>query len=69
MTKIYLLLLENDDLYHIQLLEKYLLMLTTAELFNSSIAGNGLELEIVQSAIRVLLSCVANENKDVSSQG
>ncbi len=41
-------------------------MLTTAQLFNTGMAGAGLELEIVQSAIRVLLSCVASDNKDVS---
>ncbi len=50
----------------LQLLEKYLIMLSTAQMFSTGMAGAGLELEIVQSAIRVLLSCVASDNKDVS---
>ena len=41
-------------------------MMTTAKIFDAGMSGTGVELEIAQSAIRVLLSCVASEDKDVS---
>ena len=42
-------------------------MMTTAKIFDTGMSGAGVELEIAQSAIRVLLSCVASEDKDVST--
>ena len=48
-----------------QLQEEYLKMLTSAGIFDKEVAFNVLEIEISQSACRILLGCLASGNNEV----
>ena len=53
--------------FSLQLLEQFLQMLTVAQLFDSSQNGTyvGDHLDVCRSAIRILLTCIAREEKQV----
>lgn len=53
----------------LQLLEQFLQMLTLAQLFDYPLSSVDVDLNVCRSAIRILLACISENDKDVSLLG